>query len=151
MVKILKAIHIQKSKRAARDKAKAVVEELRSMKLKEAAKKVADGIKETLNYCAFHSEHWPLIRTNNVIERLNREIHRTRVVGSLPGGYSALTLVYARLRHVGGTQWGNNKRLNIENLNAVLEDTALAGQLHSCQGLQNKARKAVDTTFHTST
>ena len=30
---------------------RAVVEELRSMKLKEAAKKVEDGIEETLTYC----------------------------------------------------------------------------------------------------
>lgn len=75
---MLKAIHAQESKKAAREKAKAVVEELHSMKLKEAAKKVEDGIEETLTYCDFPSEHWTRIRTNNVIERLNREIrHRT--------------------------------------------------------------------------
>ncbi len=102
------AIHAQESKKAAREKAKAVVEELRSMKLKEAAKKVEDGIEETLTYCDFPSEHWTRIRTNNVIERLNREIRRrTRVVGSFPDGNSALMLVCARLRHVAGTQWGN--------------------------------------------
>lgn len=51
------------------------------MKLKEAAKKVEDGIEETLTHFDFPSEHWILIRTNNVIERLNREIHHcTRVV-----------------------------------------------------------------------
>ena len=50
---MLKAIHAQESKRAAREKAKAVVEELYSMKLKEAAKKVEDGIEETLTYCDF--------------------------------------------------------------------------------------------------
>lgn len=64
-----------------------LVEQLRSMKLKEAAKKVEDGIEETLTYCDFPSEHWTRIRTNNVIERLNREIRRrTRVVGSFPDG-----------------------------------------------------------------
>ena len=48
--------------------------------------------------------------TNNVIERLNREIRRrTRVVGTFPDGNSALMLVCARLRHVAGTQWGNKK------------------------------------------
>lgn len=45
------------------------------MKLKEAAKKVEDGIEETLIYCDFPSEHWTRIHTNNVIEQLNREIH----------------------------------------------------------------------------
>ena len=75
------------------------------MKLKEAAKKVEDGIEETLTYCDFPSEHWTRIRTNNVIERLNREIRRrTRVVGSFPDGNSALMLVCARLHHVAGTQ-----------------------------------------------
>ena len=74
------------------------------MKLREAAKKVEDNIEETLTYCDFPSEHWTRIRTNNVIERLNREIRRrTRVVGCFPDGHSALMLVCARLRHVAGT------------------------------------------------
>ena len=48
-------------------------------------------LEETLTYCDFPSEHWTRIRTNNVIERLNREIRRrTRVVGSFPDGNSAL-------------------------------------------------------------
>lgn len=38
-VKMLKAIHAQESKKAACEKAKAVMEELRSMKLKEAVKR----------------------------------------------------------------------------------------------------------------
>ena len=55
------------------------------MKLKEAAKKVEDSIEETLTYCDFPSEHWTRIRTNNVIERLNREIRRrTLCSGQLP-------------------------------------------------------------------
>ena len=56
---MLKAIHAQESKRAAREKAKAVVEELRSMKLKEAAKKVEFGIEETLTYRDFPSGSIP--------------------------------------------------------------------------------------------
>lgn len=101
VAKMLKAIHAQESKKTSREKAKAVVAELRAMKLKE------DGIEETLTYCDFPSEHWTRIRTNNVIERLNREIRRrTRVVGTFPDGNSALMLVCAWLRHVAGTQWG---------------------------------------------
>ena len=110
VAKMLKAIHAQESKKAAREKARAVIEELKEMKLREAAKKVEDNIEETLTYCDFPSEHWTRIRTNNVIERLNREIRRrTRVVGCFPDGHSALMLVCARLRHVAGTQWGNKK------------------------------------------
>lgn len=71
------------------------------MKPKEAAKKIEDGIEEALTYCDFPCEYWTRIRTNNVIERLNREIRRrTKVVGRFPGGNSALMLVCARLRHV---------------------------------------------------
>ncbi len=108
VAKMLKAIHAQESKKASREKAKAVVQSLREMKLPEAAKKVEYGIEETLTYTSFPFEHWTRIRTNNAIERLNREIRRrTRVVGAFPDGNSALMLVCARLRHVAGTQWGN--------------------------------------------
>ena len=58
VAKMLRAIHAQESKKAAREKAKLGVAELRAMKLKEAAKKVEDGIEETLTYCDFPSEHW---------------------------------------------------------------------------------------------
>lgn len=124
VAKMLKAIHAQESMKAARDKAKAIVEERRSMKLKAAAKKLEDGIEETLTYCDFPSEHWTRICTNNVIERLNREIRRrTRVAGSFPDGNSALMLVCARLRHVASTQWGNKKYMNMKYMNMkYLED-----------------------------
>ena len=128
VAKMLKAIHAQESKKASREKAKAVAAELRAMKLKEAAKKVEDGIEETLTYCDFPSEHWTRIRTNNVIERLNREIRRrTRVVGTFPDGNSALMLVCARLRHVAGTQWGCKKYMNMKHLEAVMDDALIAG------------------------
>ena len=87
-----------------------------------------DGIEETLTYCDFPSEHWTRIRTNNVIERLNREIRRrTRVVGTFPDGNSTLMLVCARLRHVTGTQWGNKKYMNMKHLEAVTDDAFIAG------------------------
>ena len=128
VAKMLKAIHAQESKKASREKAKAVVAELRAMKLKEAAKKVEDDIEETLTYCDFPGEHWTRIRTNNVIERLNREIRRrTRVVGTFPDGNSALMLVCARLRHVAGTQWGSKKYMNMKHLEAALDGASIAG------------------------
>ena len=127
VAKMLKAIHAQESKKAAREKAKAVAEELRAMNVKEASKKVEDGIEETLTYCDFPGEHWTRIRTNNVIERLNREIRRrTRVVGCFPDGNSALMLVCARLRHVAGTQWGNKKYMNMKHLEVIQEGPSVA-------------------------
>ena len=121
--RMLKAIHAQESKTAAREKSEQVIFDLKEMKLKEAAKKVEDGIEETLSYMDFPYEHWQRIRTNNVIERLNREIrHRTRVVGTFPDGNSALMLVCARLRYVAGTQWGSKKYLNMKHLENPLAD-----------------------------
>ena len=81
--------------------------DLESMRLKEAAKVVRGGHAETLAYCEMPREHWRRIRTNNAIERLNREIRRrTRVVGTFPDGKSALMLVAARLRYVADSEWG---------------------------------------------
>ena len=117
VARMLKAIHAQESKDAARKKAKDVVEQLRAMKLREAAKKVEDGIEETLTYMTFPSQHWLRIRTNNMLERMNREIRRrTRVVGTFPDGKSALMLVCARLRYVSGKDWGAKRYLCMKYL-----------------------------------
>lgn len=72
-----------------------------------AAKAVRDGYAETPAYCAMPRERWRRIRTNNVIERLNREIRRrTRVVGTFPDGKSALMLAAARLKYDADSEWG---------------------------------------------
>ena len=114
---MLKAIHAQESKAAAREKAVQVAEKLREMKLKAAAKKVEDSIEETLTFMDFPSQHWTRIRTNNTLERLNREIkRRTRPIGAFPDGNSALMLVCARLRHVAGTDWGTKRYMNMDHL-----------------------------------
>ena len=114
---MLKAIHAQESKDAAKEKAAKVVAKLRDMKLKEAAKKIEDSIHETLTYMDFPYAHWSKLRSNNVIERLNREIRRrTRVVGTFPDGNSALMLVCARLRHVASKSWGTKRYMNMNHL-----------------------------------
>ena len=126
VTRMLKAIHAQESKDAARKKAQDVVEKLRAMKLREAAKKVEAGIEETLTYMEFPSQHWLKIRTNNVIERMNREIRRrTRVVGTFPDGRSALMLVCARLRYVSGKDWGCKRYLCMKYLQDESYDSVL--------------------------
>ena len=60
---------------------------MEARKLREAAKCLREGIGETTTYLLddYPREHRRRIRTNNMIERLNREIRRrTRVVGSFP-------------------------------------------------------------------
>lgn len=114
---MLKAIHAQEDRDAALQKSAAVVEKLESMKLSKAASIVREGAEETLRYYGFPREHWRSLRTNNPLERLNREIRRrTRVVGCFPDGRSAVMLVAARLRHVTGTQWGSRCYLNMLRL-----------------------------------
>ena len=109
---MLKAIHAQEDKKAAREKAKSVMEKLRTKKLDRIAKFIEESLEETLSYMDFPSEHWRKIRTNNGLERIMKEIRRrTRVVGSFPDGYSAMILVGARLRHISTTKWGTRQYL----------------------------------------
>ena len=123
---MLKAIHSQENKKAAREKADQVAKDLREMKLHAAAKKVEDSIEETLTFMNFPSQHWTRIRTNNTLERVNREIkRRTRAIGAFPDGNSALMLVCARLRHVAGTDWGTKRYMNMDHLREM--DTELNG------------------------
>ena len=75
VAKMLKAIHAQESKEAAREKAKAVAAELQALKLKEAAKKVTDSIEETLTYMNFPYQHW---------SRTDKQRHRTGKSGDSP-------------------------------------------------------------------
>lgn len=108
-----KAIHAMESREAAEAKALEVASEPRAAKLNEVAKVVMDGYAETPAYTGFPREHWRGIRTNNAIERLNREIRRrTRVVGTFPDGGSALMLVTARLKYVVESEWGARRYLN---------------------------------------
>jgi putative transposase len=117
VVAMLKAIHAQEDRQAACDKASLVAEKLDTMRLSQAATVVRDGVDETLSYMGFPREHWTRIRTNNVLERIMREIRRrTRVVGNFPDGKSAVMLVAARLRHIAGTRWGKRVYLDMERL-----------------------------------
>ena len=73
----------------------------------KAAELVEAKAQETLTYFAFPSNHWRQIKTNNLLERIIREIRRrTRVVGAFPDSHSGLMLVAARLRHIASTKWG---------------------------------------------
>ena len=119
---MLKAIHGQEDKTAAMEKARQVVVKLRAMKLRKAAELIESSVDETLTYMQFPREHWTRIRTNNMLERLLREVRRrTRVVGNFPDGNSAVMLVAARLRHVAGTKWGTRRYLDMSRLRETQE------------------------------
>lgn len=117
---MLKAIHAQEDKAAARQKTTEVVVKLKSMRLEKAARIVESGCDETLSYYEFPVAHWRNIRTNNPLERLNREIRRrTRVVGSFPDGHAALMLVSARLRYMACQKWGTQRYMNMNQENNI--------------------------------
>ena len=100
---MLKAIHAQESRDAADRKASAIVDDLRTARMNTAADLVERSVSETLTYYAFPDIHWQKIRTNNLLERIMREIcRRTRVVGAFPDGQSCLNLAAARLRYIVG-------------------------------------------------
>ena len=118
---MLKAIHAQEDKEADLKKIGDIIEKLKDLKLNEAAGKVETAASETLTYMDFPREHWRRIRTNNAMERLNREIRRrTRTVGAFPDGQSALMLVCARLRYMQDSLWGQKTYLNMQHLEDYL-------------------------------
>jgi transposase-like protein len=124
---MLRAIHAQEDRSAARQKAADVVKKLEEIRLGKAAGIVRDGIEETLSYMNFPREFWCRIRTNNPLERIMREIRRrTRVVGNFPDGESALMLVAARLRHIAATTWSTKQYLNMKRLEEIKNEKAVA-------------------------
>ena len=113
----LKAIHAQESLGAGLRKAEEVARELETSKLADAAKVIREGVAETLAYARFPMEHWRRIRTNNGIERLNREVkRRTNAVGSFPDGRSAMMLAAARCKYVADGNWGKRRYLDMSLL-----------------------------------
>ncbi len=127
VARMLKAIHASEDKAAAQEKAEAVVKKLKGRKLHQAAEVVRNGIADTLAYYDFPDAHWRRIRTNNPLERILREVRRrTRVVGAFPDGNSALMLVAARLRHIGGTRWGTRRYLNMDLLKEMEKEEVAA-------------------------
>ena len=123
VAQMLKAIHAAEDRPAAEEKARQVAIKLREMKLPAAAEHLAQNIAETFSYYAYPSEHWRSLRTNNPLERLNREIRRrTRVVGAFPDGNSALILVCARLRYIAGKNWGGKRYMDMSRLDRHPEE-----------------------------
>lgn len=121
----LKAIFAMESRESALAKAEQVASEMEERKLREAAKCLREGINETTTYLLndYPVEHRRRIRTNNMIERLNREIRRrTRVVGASPNGRSALMLITARIRYVTDNDWSTRRYLDMSRLGDTIQE-----------------------------
>ncbi|MCR5259461.1 MAG: IS256 family transposase [Desulfovibrio sp.] len=114
---MLKAIHAQESREEAIKKAKEVVAKLREIKLEKAALCVENGAEDTFSYYYFPCEHWRYLRTNNNIERINREIRRRLdVVGTFPDLEAALMLATARLKFQETHLWGKRQYMDMSLL-----------------------------------
>ena len=121
----LKAVFAMESRESMANTAETVAAEMEARRLKAAANCLREGIGETATYLLpeFPDGHRRRIRTNNMIERLNREIRRrTRVVGSFPDGNSALMLVCARIRYVTANEWSNRRYLDMSRLDDNLQE-----------------------------
>ena len=65
---MLKAIHAQEDKEAARQKAELVIVKLKAPRLEKAARIVETWVEETFSFYDFPSNHWRHIRTNNPLK-----------------------------------------------------------------------------------
>ncbi len=75
-------------------------------------------------YMNFPTGHWRKIRTNNAMERVNREIRRrTKSISVFPDGASALMLVCAKLRYVANSRWGCKNYMNMNHLNEIADES----------------------------
>ena len=119
---MLKTFHAQESKETARKKAKEDAEKLREMKFNAAFKRPDDDIKKTFIYMDFPPQYRLKICTDNVIERLNREIcRRTRAVGSFPDVKSAQMLVCVRTRYISVKDLGCKRYINMKHLEEIAD------------------------------
>ena len=92
------------NRESAMAKAGTVAGEMEERKLKSAANRLREGVGETAACLlpGFPANHGIKLRTDNMIERLNKEIRRrTRVVGGFPDSNSWPT---ANLRKEAGTR-----------------------------------------------
>lgn len=107
------------SRESALDKAGTVAAEMEARRLTAAANRLREGIGGTTTCLlpGFPDGRRRRIRTNNMIERLDREIRRrTRAAVGFPDGDGALMFVCARIRYVTVNEWSTRRYLDMSRL-----------------------------------
>ena len=94
----LRTIYAQPNQEAARRQLRAVYDAM-APRWPKAAEVLLEAENDILAYMLFPAEHWKRIYSNNVLERLNKEVRRrTNVVGVFPDEASVIRLVGAVLQ-----------------------------------------------------
>lgn len=105
----LRTIFAQPDQEAAGRQLQAVYDAM-ATRWPKAAEVLLDAEKDILAYMTFPKEHWKRIYSNNVLERLNKEVkRRTNVVGIFPDESSVIRLVGAILQEQ-SDEWQIAKR-----------------------------------------
>ena len=116
---VLKAVFAQENRESAMAQAGTVAGETEERKLKSAANRLRGGVGETAACLlpGFPANHGIKPRTDDMIERLNKEIRRrTRIVDGFPDSDSALMLVCAGIRYVTSRSWSDRRYMDMSRL-----------------------------------
>lgn len=117
----LKTIWRQESADEARHKAARVIEQYRRS-LPAAMRTLEGALEDSLTFYAFPREHGKMLKTNNPLERLMKEIRRrTKVAEQFPHEESALLLVTARLKRIHAS-WSERRYLDMQPLYDMEQD-----------------------------
>ena len=80
------------------------------------ARTLEAALADSLTFYRYPREHWKMLRTNNPLERLLKEVRRrTKVAEQFPSEESALLLVTARLRRI-HESWQERRYLDMQPL-----------------------------------
>jgi putative transposase len=121
----LRTVFAQPDQPAARRQLRAVYEAMLP-RWPKAAQVLIQAENDILAYMTFPQEHWKRIYSNNVLERLNKEVkRRTNVVGVFPDDPSVIRLVGAILQEQ-SDEWQVAKRyFSLESMHKLYDPQPL--------------------------
>lgn len=121
----LRTIYAQPNQEAARRQLRAVYDAMQP-RWPNAAEVLIRAEDDILAYMVFPLEHWKRIYSNNVLERLNKEVRRrTNVVGVFPDEASVIRLVGAILQEQ-DDEWEIARRyFSLESMRRVYDPQPL--------------------------